>query len=295
MPDAPTGSTVPRRQLGRYLRQLRTDARMTVKAAAEALEWSEAKIWRIETGNTGLRSLDVETICRVYGAPDHMRLALMGLARETKSKGWWHAYGDVIPEGFDLYIGLEEAAVSLEQYSPELIPGLLQTPDYYRALLKRNRPGLQPDEIERKVALRKQRQVLITRVTSPPTLRLVLNEAVIRRPVGGTEVMADQLNRLAELSELPNVYVRVAPFDRGAHPGFDTGPFIILGFHTSGDGHDHEPPTVYVQGYTGALYLDKAHEVAQYSGAFKNIWEDALSEADSTDLFRQTAREMHEP
>jgi transcriptional regulator with XRE-family HTH domain len=128
--EVTTGSTVPRRQLGRYLRELRTNARLTVHVAAKALEWSEAKMWRIETGQTSLRSHDVETMCRVYGAPEELKTALMGLAKETKGKGWWHAYGDVIPEGFDLFIGLEEAASSLEEYSPELVPGLFQTPDY---------------------------------------------------------------------------------------------------------------------------------------------------------------------
>lgn len=293
MSDAPTGSTVPRRQLGRYLRKLRTDARMTVKAAADALEWSEAKMWRIETGNTSLRSHDVETMCRVYGAPADMREALMGLAKETKAKGWWHAYGDVIPDGFDLYVGLEEATEGLEQYAPELVPGLLQTPDYHRALLIKSRPDLQGDEVDRRVQLRAQRQNLITRVTAPPMLRLVLNEAVIRRMVGGPEVMAAQLERLAEMNVRQNVSVRVVPFSVGAHRGFDTGPFTLMRFPTTGDGRDHEPPTVYVQGFTGALYLDKPHEIHRYAEAFAEMWNDALSEDDSTALFRQIAREMN--
>ncbi|MDL4773044.1 helix-turn-helix transcriptional regulator [Actinomadura xylanilytica] len=294
MPEAATGSTVPRRQLGRYLRQLRNDARMTINVAAKALEWSEAKMWRIETGQTSLRSLDVEAMCRTYGAPDELREALMGLAKETKGKGWWHAYGNVIPDGFDLYIGLEEAAESLEEYSPELIPGLLQTPDYHRALLDKSRPDLQPDEVDRRVQLRAQRQSLVTRVTSPPTLGVVLNEAVVRRLVGGPEVMAVQLDRLAGMNERHNVSVRVAPFSAGAHRGFETGPFILMRFSTSGDGRDHEPPTVYVQGFTGALYLDKPHEIHRYAEAFTESWDDALSKDDSTALFRRTARKMEE-
>src|SRR5258708_901857 len=110
MSEGTTGSTVPRRQLGRYLRDLRNAARMTVRAASQRLEWSEAKLWRIETGQTSLRSLDVEAMCRLYGADPQMTEALMGLAKETKARGWWHSYGDAIPETFDLYIGLEEAA-----------------------------------------------------------------------------------------------------------------------------------------------------------------------------------------
>ncbi len=125
-----TGSTVPRRQLGRYLRDLRNRARLPVRAAAERLEWSEAKIWRIETGQSALRSLDVETMCRIYGAPVDITEGLMGLAKETKARGWWHAYGEVIPEDFDVYIGLEEAASHISWYESELVPGLLQTEDY---------------------------------------------------------------------------------------------------------------------------------------------------------------------
>ena len=135
-----TGSTVPRRQLGRYLRELRSRERLTVKAAAEKLEWSEAKIWRIETGQTSLRSLDVEAMCKIYAAPADLTEALMGLAKETKARGWWHAYGDVIPEGFDVYIGLEESASQLAWYESELVPGLLQTEDYARTLIRADNP-----------------------------------------------------------------------------------------------------------------------------------------------------------
>nr|WP_218825977.1 helix-turn-helix transcriptional regulator [Actinomadura mexicana] len=272
--------------------ELRTNARLTVHVTAKALEWSEAKMWRIETGQTSLRSHDVETMCRVYGAPEELKSALMGLAKETKGKGWWHAYGDVIPESFDLFIGLEEAASSLEEYSPELIPGLFQTPDYLYALFRNNRPDLQDEQVERRVRLRVQRQALVKRVTAAPDLKVVLNEAVVRRVVGGPAVMAAQLDRLAELNERPNVSVRVMPFSAGSHRGLDTGPFIILRFPTRGDGRDHEPPTVYVQGFTGALYLDKPREIDRYAGAFTVIWDNALPQEDSSALFRQVAREM---
>jgi transcriptional regulator with XRE-family HTH domain len=151
-----TGSTVPRRQLGRHLRDLRGQARLTVKAAAEALEWSEAKIWRIETGQTSMRSLDVEQMCRVYGAPADLTEGLMALAKETKAKGWWLSYSDAIPEGFnlDVYIGLEEAAARLLWYEAELVPGLFQVEDYARTLIQANRPDLDDREIERRVQLR---------------------------------------------------------------------------------------------------------------------------------------------
>src|SRR5262245_57872292 len=188
-----TGSTVPRRQLGRYLRELRNRERLTVKVAAEKLEWSEAKIWRIETGQTSLRSLDVEAMCKVYGAPPDLTEALKGLAKETKAKGWWHAYGDAIPYGFDLYIGLEEAAEELLWYESELVPGLLQTPAYARTVIRSGNPGLDNEEIERRITVRMERKALVTRITAPPRLEIILNEAILRRRVGGRDVMAEQL------------------------------------------------------------------------------------------------------
>ncbi len=206
-----TGSTVPRRQLGRHLRELRGSQRITVKAAAEQLEWSEAKIWRIETGQTSLRSHDVELMCRIYGAPADLTEALMGLARETKAKGWWQAFGDVIPEWFDVYVGLEEAAAEISWYESELVPGLLQTEDYARTLIEADNPGVDTPEIDRRVQVRVQRQALVRRATAPLKLRVVLSEAVLHRPVGGPQVMAAQLDRLAEAGELANISLRVVP------------------------------------------------------------------------------------
>jgi transcriptional regulator with XRE-family HTH domain len=287
-----TGSTVPRRQLGRYLRDLRNRQHMTVKTAAEELEWSETKIWRIETGQTSLRSHDVELMCRIYSAPGDLTEALKGLAKETKSKGWWQAYGDVIPENFDVYLGLEEAATGLAWYEPELVPGLLQTESYARAIITADNPDVPEEEISRRVQLRIERQALIRRDTAPLELRVALNESVLRRPVGSREVMADQLDALAQAAELPNVTLRVVPFSTGLHHGLMTGPFVILRFPVNGDGQDSEPPTVYVDGFTGALFLDKAHEIERFSDAFEYIWLAAASEAASSRLIRQSAKDL---
>ena len=287
-----TGSTVPRRQLGRYLRELRNRERLTVKAAAEKLEWSEAKMWRIETGQTSLRSLDVEAMCRIYGAPADLTEALMGLAKETKARGWWHAYGDVIPEGFDVYIGLEEAASQLAWYESELVPGLLQTEDYARTLIEADNPGFDAEEISRRVHVRMARQPLVYRATAPLQLSVVLNEGILRRPVGGPTVMSAQLARLAEVSERPNVSVRVVPFSAGLHGGMLSGPFVILRFPLNGDGRESEPATVYVDGFTGALYLDKPNEVDRYAQAFDSVWAMALNDSQSRTLIRQAAKEL---
>jgi hypothetical protein len=204
-----TGSTVPRRQLGRYLRDLRNKSRLTVRAAGAQLEWSEAKIWRIETGQTSLRSLDAEAMCKVYGAPLDITEALMGLAKETKARGWWHSYGDAIPEYFDVYIGLEEAASQFSWYESELVPGLFQTEDYARVVIRADNPGVDDAEIERRVHVRLARQALLTRVTHPPVFDVVLNEAILHRPVGGQE--AAQPAHTASRSQ--RAAHRVAPGD----------------------------------------------------------------------------------
>ncbi|HEX3924340.1 MAG TPA: helix-turn-helix transcriptional regulator [Streptosporangiaceae bacterium] len=292
MAEETTGSTVPRRQLGRHLRDLRNSQRLTVRAAAVKLEWSEAKIWRIETGQTSLRSLDVEAMCRIYGAAPALTEALMGLAKETKARGWWHAFGDVIPEGFDVYIGLEEAAESISWYESELVPGLLQTESYARAVIAADNPGVDDEEISRRVHVRIERQSLVTRVTNAPELRIALNEAIVRRPVGGAGVMSGQFRRLLDASELPNVALRVLPFSAGLHPGVMSGPFEILRFPLNGDGKPSEPPTVYADGFTGALYLDKPKEIERYDEAFAGIWSVSLSEQASRDLLSQTTKEI---
>jgi len=263
-----------------------------VRAAAAQLEWSEAKIWRIETGQTGMRSLDVETMCRIYGAPADTTEALMGLAKETKARGWWHSYGDVIPEGFDVYIGLEEAASHFAWYESELVPGLLQTEDYARTVIRADKPGVDEAEIERRVNVRMARQTLLSRVTAPPVFDIVLNEAILHRPIGDTAVMVRQLERLVEAGALPTVSIRVVPFAAGLHHGILSGPFVILRFPPNSNGQETEPPTVYVDGFTGDLYLDKPRESDRYHDAFTNIREAALDEEASEELITRVTREL---
>ncbi|MGP4109481.1 helix-turn-helix domain-containing protein [Streptomyces sp. 4N509B] len=291
MGAATSGSTVPRRQLGRHLRELRSRARFTLKRAAEVLEWSEAKMWRIESGHTSVRSHDVRLMCEIYGARADLTDALVGLAKETKARGWWHAYGDVIPEQFDVFVGLEEAASQIDWYESDLVPGLFQTEDYAR-LVMRGGYGSETseEEIERRVELRVARQVLLTRSAAPATLRVALSEPVISRPVGGHKVMAEQLSRMVELSDLPNVHLRVVPVSVGFHHGMLTGQFGVLRFPRKGDGADTEPPTVYADGYTGDLYLDKPSEVERYDRAFSDIWNAALDEQETRALLSQAVR-----
>ncbi|MFD6713832.1 DNA-binding protein [Micromonospora sp. TSRI0369] len=287
------GSTVPRRQLGRLLRQFRNEAGVTLDAAAEALEYSRQKIWRIECGLGPVRVLDVKAMCELYGVSAEMTEAMRGLAAETKSKGWWHAYGDAVPSWFELYVGLESAAAHLRRYDESLIPGLLQTREYALGLFHRG-SRLSMEERERAVEVRMQRQALLTRrLPTPPRLEAALSEAVLRRPVGGASVMANQLSHLLETSELPNVSVRVVPLAAGPHPGAVAGSFVILDFPaTKGGRAAPEPSVVYSESLTGALYLDKPDELAAYESTWKGVDALALGEAESRDVIKGIVGEL---
>lgn len=289
--ETTAGPTVPRRQLGRHLRALRNQAKLTTKLAAQALEWSEPKLWRIETGQTALRSLDVEAMCRVYGASAEVTQGLMVLARETKAVGWWHTRDDVIPDWLDLYLGLEEAASRLQWYDSELVPGLLQTAAYARTVITAGQPDLGGEEVTRRVQARLARQALLIRVTAPLSAEVLLGEAVLRLLVGGPQVMAEQLNQLADAALLRNVSIRLVPLRSGLHRGVLSGPFVILRFPVNGDGQESEPPVVYVPGFTGALYLEQPTEIRRYQEVYAGIAAAALDEPASCALIQQAARE----
>ena len=289
--ETATGSTVPRRQLGRHLRALRNEAKLTTKLAARALEWSEPKLWRIETGQTALRSLDVEAMCRVYGAPADLTSALVGLAKQTKTSGWWRGYGHAVPEGFDLYTGLEGAASQLDWYGSDLVPDLLQTENYAYTLISAGDPGASTEEISRRVHLRIGRQILLTRTTAPVAAMVVLNEGILHRPIGGPDVMAGQLQHLAEAAALPNVSIRVVPFSAGLHAGVLSGPFVILRFPASVDGRDSEPPVVHVAGLTGALFLERPGDLERYTSVYADIAAAALDEPASRVLIGNAAKD----
>ncbi|MFC8298083.1 helix-turn-helix domain-containing protein [Micromonospora orduensis] len=287
------GSTVPRRQLGRLLRRYRNEAGVTLDAAAEALEYSRQKIWRIECGTGSVRVLDVKAMCELYGVSPEMTAAMRRLAAETKSKGWWHAYGDAVPSWFELYVGLESAASRLREYGETLIPGLLQDRAYAVALYQTgSRTSVQ--DRERAVEVRLQRQALWRRrLPRPPRLEAVLSEAALRRVVSGRSVMTRQLTHLLEVSELPDASVRVVPLAAGPHPGAVAGSFVILDFPAGDDGRTApEPSVVYSESLTGALYLDKPDELRAYEDAWQGLTRLALSETDSRDMIKTIVGEM---
>lgn len=286
------GSTVPRRQLGRALRQLRTEAGVTLDGAAEALECSRQKVWRIESGLGSVRSVDVRAMCQLYDANPELTSALAALASETKAKGWWHAYGDAVPEWFELYVGLEQAASRLREYGDALMPGLLQTREYARAVYQ-HRAEVTDEERERLVNVRLQRQALLgRRLPAPPRFDVVLSEAVLLRTVGSRTTMANQLRHLLTVGQRPNVAIRVLPLSVGLHRGVEAGAFVMLEF-PPGKRTTPEPPVVYCESWTGALYLDRPEEFAAYEQVWSSLGELALDAEQSAELINKIAGEVH--
>jgi transcriptional regulator with XRE-family HTH domain len=269
-------STVPRRQLGRSLRQLRERANITLRAAAQRFEWSETKMWRIETGRTPLRALDVQMVCGVYGADEAVTAALVNLARDAKTPSWWQTFGDTVPVGFDVFAGLESAASRIDTYESDVMPGLLQTADYVRAIVRTRLPNASTEDVETRVRFRMARQTILTG-NRPPVLRAVLSETVLNRPMGDGPVMAAQLAHLVYMAGLPDVSIRVVPLAAATHPGTFAGAFVVMHF-PSPTGEVGEPTTVYGDTYTGGYYHDKEAEVAQYTAAFEGIWSTAQDE-----------------
>lgn len=279
--------TVKRRRLAAELRRRRDVAGMTIEEVAEQLEWSSGKISRIENARVSVLPRDVKFLLRTYGAEEGSDEweALLALARESRQKGWWHAYGDAIPEWFETYVGLEADATTMRTYESELVPGLFQTEDYARALYRAGMIKASNDEIEKEVAVRMARQERLAEA-DPPQIWSVVNEAVIRRVVGGPEIMRPQLVKLAQVSEQPNITLQVLPFSAGAHAGMD-GAFQILSFPEPTD-----PDVVHLHYYTGTVYLEKVQESDRYGLMFNHLRAAALSVDQSWDLIARASDEL---
>jgi transcriptional regulator with XRE-family HTH domain len=251
------GPTVRRMLVGAQLRRLRTAKGLSREQAGEAIRASEWKIHRLENGQVSFKERDIVDLLRLYGVTDPDEVAaFVVLAREANTPGWWQRYGDVLPQWFRTYVDLESAASLIRTYEGQLVPGLLQTDDYIRAVV--HDASLEPSEdVGRRVRLRMARQTVLTR-EHPPRLWAVIDEAALRRPVGGREVMRGQLERLIAATKLPNVTLQILPLAGGAHPAM-VGAFSILRFA------DRElPDVVYLEHLTNAVYLDKRDEVEQY-------------------------------
>ncbi|NIJ12769.1 transcriptional regulator with XRE-family HTH domain [Saccharomonospora amisosensis] len=278
------GPTVRRRRLASELRRLRERAELTIDEVGEKLECSASKISRIETGHVGVTPRDARDMLELYGVRGDEQEALVQLAREARKRGWWHAYNEVFTGAF---VGLEADASSLRAFQALLVPGLLQTERYARAVIHAMRPDAADAEIERRVAARMTRQRLLSD-PSPPEYWAVVDEAVLRRVVGGAEVMAEQLGRLADVAQLPHVTIQVVPFGAGAHPGME-GPFLILGFPEQAD-----PDVVYVDSTSSGVYLELEPDVRRYALMFDHLRAAALGPDDSVNVIADAARRFEQ-
>jgi transcriptional regulator with XRE-family HTH domain len=259
------GPTVLRRLLGAQLRRLRERQGITREEAGYAIRASGSKMSRLELGRVGFKERDVADLLTLYGVTDDTdRDTLLALAQDANSPGWWHRYGDVLPGWFETYVGLEEAAALVRTYEVQFIPGLLQTEEYARAVISLGNSASPPEEIEQRVSLRITRQKLLTRGDAP-RLWAVVDEAALRRPIGGRDVMRGQIERLIEATKLPGVILQVLPFRVGGHTA-EAGAFTILRFPES-----DLPDVVYVEQLTSALYLDRRDDVDSYMEAIERL------------------------
>ncbi|MFI5689433.1 helix-turn-helix domain-containing protein [Streptomyces sp. NPDC051636] len=266
--------------LGSQLRRLREARGITREAAGYSIRASESKISRMELGRVSFKTRDVEDLLTLYGITDEAeRESLLSLAKEANVAGWWHSYSDVLPSWFPTYVGLEGAAALIRAYEVQFVHGLLQTEEYARAVVRRGMKGASTADVERRVALRLERQKYLV-AENAPDFHIVLDEAALRRPYGDREVMRGQLQHLIEISERPNVRLQIMPFSFGGHSG-ESGAFTILSFPES-DLSD----VVYLEQLTSALYLDKREDVAQYEQALKELQQDSPGPDESRHLLR---------
>ncbi|MBT3077435.1 helix-turn-helix transcriptional regulator [Streptomyces bacillaris] len=275
-----SGSVVRRILLGSQLRRLRESRGITREAAGYSIRASESKISRMELGRVSFKARDVEDLLTLYGVADvEERDALLGLAREANVAGWWHSYGNALPGWFQTYVGLEGAASLIRIYEVQFVHGLLQTEAYAHAVVSRGMRGAPEADIERRVALRLERQKVLVSERAP-VFHAVLDEAALRRPYGERDVMRAQLRHLIDMSEQPNITLQVMPFSYGGHAG-ESGSFTLLRFPES-DLSD----IVYLEQLTSALYLDKPEEVTQYEKAMECLRKDSPGPEESRDLLR---------
>ncbi|MEU6559108.1 helix-turn-helix domain-containing protein [Nocardia nova] len=287
-----SGSTLPRRQLGKYLRDARSALSMSQESAARLADISSSVLQRLEKGEpTRLKVRDLQALCEVLEMPEDTTTAMVGLLRQAAEKSWWHVYGDLIPANFDVYVGFEAAARKLTMYQPALVPGLLQTSDYARALIQAVNPSASDDEHARRLELRMKRQAIVTRKRQAVGLDVVLHESALRSTVGGPNVMSAQLRHLAEIGKLPNVSVRVLPFSSGAPVGDPVGQFAILEFGEDNKGEPVWPPVVYLETFIGCMYLEKPENVERYDRVHHVLQQASLDETASRSLLRQVAKE----
>ena len=275
---------VGRRQLAMDLRRLRASSGRTIDDVARHLECSAAKVSRMETGVVRVGLQDLRAVLELYGVVGAERDALFALARQSRTRGWWHDFADVVPAGSETFYGLEDGAATIGQHSTSLVPGLLQTADYARALVG-SVPGVPTAVRQRRVDLRLRRQQLLER-PRPPALRMVLDEAVLRREIGGSAVMAAQLGHLLAVARRPTVQLQVLPFAAGAHPAAGVS-FTVFGF-----AEPEETPVVFREQLDANSFLDRPEQVAVYADALADACRAAADPARSQELLAARLEEL---
>ncbi|MEV4185859.1 helix-turn-helix domain-containing protein [Streptosporangium canum] len=279
-------STVLRIVLGAQLRRLREQRHITLEAAGHAIRASHSKISRMELGRVGFRVRDVADLLTLYGVTDDdERQPLLALVERANVTGWWHNYNDILPSWFETYVGLEESATGIRNYEVQFVPGLLQSEGYARAVVKLGFPAAPEEELERRVRLRMARQRLL-RSAEPPHLWAVLDEAVLRRPLGGAEVMREQIDHILQALELPNVTVQIVPFSVGGHAAAG-GPFSILRFS-----QPDLPDVVYMEQLTSAVYLEKRDDVDRYLEVMERLCIEAEPASRTREILTRIREEL---
>lgn len=274
--------TVLRRQLGAELRRLRELSGRTVANAAEAVGFSESKLSRIETAHSTIRNTDLDRLLALYDSSEAERTRLLALAGQSRQRAWWEAYGDSLPNAYEAFIGFESEATAIFNFECQVVPGLLQTAEYAYAVTQIDHKE-EPDLVNQRVSVRMARQAVLTR-EPPPRLWVILDESILRRQIGGQDLMRRQLLRVVEAAELAMITVQVLPFEVGVHRGL-TGSFTVLEFAGSA-----EQPLVYCEGMTGGVIRSKPEELRQYWMSFEALKTAALSEADSIAFITGVAR-----
>jgi transcriptional regulator with XRE-family HTH domain len=275
-----TSLTVRQRELGKRLRDLRYQHGLTVEDVAGQLLCSATKVSRLETGMRRPSLRDVRDLCALYDLDERTSTELMNLARGAREQGWWTQYVDV---SFEPYIGLEAEATAITCYSMYYVPGLLQTEEYARALIKAIAPRIEPEVYEQRVEVRLRRQQLLEQ-DNPPRYRVLLDEAVLHRRVGGAQVMHAQLSKILEAEEKDQAAVQIIPFDVGAHAAQDSN-FVLLEFA--------EPslsPVIYVEGLTGSRYIDREADVDRYRETVEQLRDSALNQQESKQFLNELRR-----
>ena len=266
------------------MRRLREEAGLTIEQVAERLECSDSKISRIENAQVRATTRDARDMLELYGVREELRGELIQIARDARKKGWWHTYADL---PIVALAGFEAATHSMSMYSPLVVPGLLQTEDYARAVFSALRPDLPNEEIERRVRFRMDRQSILIE-EDPPELWIVLDESALRRAIGGTLTMRSQLDHLIELADFPKITLQLLPFKAGAHAGLD-GQFMVIRFPEIGD-----PDVVYLEHPTADLYLEEPENIHRFTLLFDHLKASALNPTDSVASISEMAKDFVE-